>query len=105
MRIFNTRNKQLTTVAIAAVVMTYYEAACRVGVGKCPTQYDYMHNAFGPNGQIANGLYNLVRIDSQLQDDWDTYMKKSGEATLNCQIGLITKTDFGFTWSQPVYPL
>lgn len=41
-------------------------ASARIGLGACPT-VPVVQNAFGPGGVVSDGLYNIMKIDSQFK--------------------------------------
>ena len=43
--------------------------SARIGLGACPT-VPVVQNAFGPGGVVSDGLYNIMKIDSQFKWGW-----------------------------------
>ena len=73
-------------------------ASARIGVGSCPS-ITSVQNAFGTNGVVSNGVYNLYKIDPQFKWGWSTFASKAGE-TLNCKSLNLAKTSTGVTFTQ-----
>ena len=73
-------------------------ASARIGVGSCPS-ITSVQNAFGTNGVVSNGVYNLYKIDPQFKWGWSTFASKADE-TLNCKSVNLTKTSTGVTYTQ-----
>jgi hypothetical protein len=73
-------------------------ASARVGVGSCPSLTS-VQNAFGTNGVVPDGVYNLYKLDPQFKWGWSTFASRAGE-TLNCKSVNFAKTSNGFSYSQ-----
>ena len=86
----------LTKASVLAALLAAF-ASAKLGYGDCPT-VSTVPTPFGSSGTVADGQYHLMSLDSQFKWGAETFARLKGE-DYNCEVGSLTKTSTGFTWS------